>query len=215
MSGMLFSTPMVLALLEGRKTQTRRIIHPSKDSLAAGDIMVTWPADAFVRQSENFRPKIKTGDRLWVREAWRADSQLENISPLQMSRGEPVFYEADQRVRSYGCAMLRAGRKRSSIHMPRWASRITLEVTDVRIERLQSISKADAMAEGIEQSCPEVDPSLWKDYGSELDFDDPVLSYASLWDSINGSGSWDANPWVVAYTFRVHLMNIDQLEGRQ
>nr|WP_018009330.1 hypothetical protein [Sinorhizobium medicae] len=92
--------------------------------------------------------------------------------------------------------------------MPPWASRLTLIVTDVSVERLQDISEADAIAEGIERS---------KDFPDRFmtpagDYAVPIVAYQRLWESINGPGSWEANPWVAAYTFTVIKQNIDQIE---
>jgi len=99
---------------------------------------------------------------------------------------------------------------RPSIHMPRWASRITLTVTDVRVQRLQDCSEADAKAEGI------IGAGLIWGLGVEppdpARAASPVEAYARLWDIINGPEAWDANPWVVALTFAVHLCNIDKME---
>lgn len=104
---------------------------------------------------------------------------------------------------------------RPSIHMPRWASRLTLEVTDVKVERVNDISQDDAIAEGIEKDHAAGMPAIWgwRDYlrGDALakrHFADPRASFGTLWDVINGAGSWLANPWVVAITFRPHRCNI-------
>jgi hypothetical protein len=91
---------------------------------------------------------------------------------------------------------------RPSIHMPRWASRINLEITGVRVERLQYISEADAKAEGIEPTMPNPGHWNWKDYLAEGCQTHAVLSYKTLWESINGPGSWDKNPWVWVVEFK-------------
>ncbi|RVL05138.1 hypothetical protein CN151_10875 [Sinorhizobium meliloti] len=189
----LFSAPMVRALLDDRKTQTRRTLKPQPDNILEGQIP---------RQL-----RIAIGDRLWVRESFRGSKGYDAYPPSTWSHW-PVHYEAD-------CApdprdeLEMNGRLRPGIHMPRWASRLALIVTDVRVERLQDISEADAMAEGIEQ-----DSDGWRDYlmphtqccGNAID------SYGTLWDHINGAGAWEANPWVAAYSFRVIKQNIDQIE---
>lgn len=102
--------------------------------------------------------------------------------------------------------------------MPRWASRITLIVTDVRVERLQNISEADAIAEGVdtERCCGVPSDSCGTHLGGccgQPEAVEPVEAYSDLWDEINGPGAWDANPWVAAYTFTVHHQNIDQIGG--
>lgn len=148
------------------------------------------------------------GDRLWVRES------------LERANGEAVGYPADGSwLPNTPWEWQRGGLP--SIHMPRRLSRITLIVTRVKVERLQHISEADAIAEGIDDVTAEVaarDKTLrfWKRYrdGSDLGYVDcPIGSYASLWTEINGAGSWEANPWVVAVTFRPVLANIDAMEA--
>ena len=90
-----------------------------------------------------------------------------------------------------------------AIHMFRWASRITLEITSVRVERLQDISEADAIAEGIEERVFGSDPCRWRVYGVPDTFTScPVTSYQSLWEFINGAGSWETNPWAWVVEFR-------------
>ena len=168
----LFSGPMVRALLEGRKTQTRRVMKPQPKGMARLDTGGSWP---LASGSEFMRcPYGVPGDRLWVRESWRkADSMTES-----------VFYRADEEWNAG------AGWK-PSIHMPRWASRLTLEVTGVKVERVQEISERDAVAEGMPPSVPDQATA--------------VEIFEELWDSINearGYG-WSVNPWVWALTFRV------------
>lgn len=182
----IFSAPMVRALLAGTKTQTRRVVKLPQMIEEPGDPDATrvawlspsnaepgwygWMTEYPNEGAAHIRcPYGAPGDRLWVRETW-ADC------------GDMVRYYATDDVHH-----LR--RKRSSIHMPRWASRITLEVTAIRVERLQEISRGDAMAEG----CPF--PNMAKG-------DDPRKWYADLWDQINGSGSWEANPWVWVVDFK-------------
>lgn len=227
----LFSGPMVRALLAGTKTQTRRGLadydqkiaqepawEAAKDSDGVWRIIAETPS-----LSGSIVPRLRysVGDRLYVREHWRVDSCLDRIAPRDMPsdrNNRPcVHYKADGR----SLGVLEPGRFRQGMHMPRWASRITLTVTDVRVERLQDISEADAIAEGIEDVTREVaagDPSLrfWRRYrdgGWNGYVDTAVGSYASLWTEINGPGSWEANPWVAAYTFTVERGNIDRLAG--
>lgn len=240
----IFSAPMVRALLAGTKTQTRRVIASARVfatpeqqafTLRDGDLTRamqgasrfrrlvgngwSWEADAFEWQAPHTRTNwmahigFAPGDRLWVREAWRADSQLNAIRPSECSPYEPVWYEADKRIRVLGCSMIAPGKLRPGMFMPRWASRLTLTVTDVRVERLQDISEKDAIAEGVERSAPDFDPSLWRDYQRGGDCDSAAISYETLWDAINGTGAWETNPWVAVYTFIVAHQNID--EGAQ
>ena len=174
----LFSAPMVRALLAGTKTQTRRAVKPQP---VYSDVAATFASWAFHRKGggmwlwPNAREDVhamcpygQSGDRLWVRETFHAESK------------STVHYRAD------GFEYGPAGGWKPSIFMPRWASRITLEVVGVRVERLQEISAADAWAEGVPHS-PDVDP---------------LHEYRAIWTAINGAGNWDANPWVWCVTFK-------------
>lgn len=143
---MIFSAPMVRALLEGRKTQTRRLmpgqawLAQAYDPIVSGRRIYNYAGDELVSEAR-FAP----GDRLWVREAWRATGEWDCHPPRAIQPGY-TRYEADP------CVAHSYGKLRPSIFMPRWASRLTLMVTDVKVERLQDISEADAVAEGIERS---------------------------------------------------------------
>ena len=199
----LFSAPMVRALLAGKKTQTRRILKPQPNVLNGGLPMNDGRGSYSVDGGWKRYP-ISTGDRLWVRESWKPHSTFDHLPPREMPESN-VFYLADDKYSPSG------SRGRPGIHMPRWASRLTLTVTDARVERLQDISEEDARAEGCpvtwdgkpyDPPSPEVDS--WQGYGS--------YSYCLLWSKINGPGSWDANPWVVAYTFTAQHGNIDKIE---
>ncbi|TWD54510.1 hypothetical protein FB480_103422 [Agrobacterium vitis] len=228
----LFSGPMVRALLDDRKTQTRRIFTPPPPFDFDDDISVQVATGAF-------NTKYQVGDRLWVKETWQGLT-FGDFKPTKHEPCELRFAATDP------CADLDAKARgytwRPSIFMPRWASRITLTVTDVRIERLQDISEADAIAEGIHK----LDGPLIH-YGTDADSHyatNPKQAYAILWNSINtkpkpvtgGDGKishfesfpWDGtrrtethrgkphyiypNPWVAAYTFRVIKQNIDQIK---
>lgn len=175
----LFSAPMVRAILEGRKTQTRRIVKHQPLPWVGPD-PPGWPPPC---------PYGQLGDRLWVRETW--------AQPTSLDPG-PTFYRAD-----YPSCVPRqfenvppaeAVRWRPSIHMPRWASRITLDVTGVRIERLQDISEADAMAEGVVETHAHL-----RDLGPCMEW---CYAFEDLWTRINGAGSWNANPWVWVIEFK-------------
>ena len=204
----LFSAPMVRALLDGSKTQTRRALKtqpidviPMKEDKCG----VEW-VGLMQREPEPkgiiFRCKFgQKGDRLWVREAWANHPDY----PESTNR---AIYRADRGVEHD------VPRWRPSIHMPRWASRITLEITGVRVERLQDISEEDALAEGI--VCENVivssyyanghhevsDDRYFFDGCDDEGFDSAHDAYASLWESINGAGSWEENPWVWVVAFR-------------
>ena len=151
----------------------------------------------------DFRVPYKVGDMLWVREAWRTFVSLDDVAPrdlLNGRRGAGVRYEADGMTMAVAkggerfmgiiepADMAPYGRVRASMHMPRWASRLTLMVTDVRVERLQEISHDDAVAEGAGI------------YPASMS---AQKRYREIWEAINGPDSWDKNPWVVALTFTV------------
>jgi hypothetical protein len=227
----LFSAEMVRAILDGRKTQTRRIAPIRELNILQhpGD-MLTWSvsflkaikgtlashsggkfSDLQARSiiASQFNPYGRPGDLLWVRETWGRTTNV-NDSPLWPNRahipmhgGEVVIFAADghwQWCDGDGFATERSF-WRPSIHMPRWASRITLRITDVRVERLQDISEDDAGAEGM----PDYS-TLSEASGENLTEAQTRLrwrqrQFASLWTSINGPGAWDDNPWVWALTF--------------
>jgi hypothetical protein len=226
--GILFSAPMVRALLDGSKTQTRRIVKQNGQS---GNAVYTHPIwevrptaePRFARHSHDFwRPGAERaysalppcpygqpGDRLWVRETW---ADLEQLSEGNFQR--QAIYRADD-IERYGDedefvdVTAPDMRWRPSIHMPRWASRILLEIVAVRVERLQDISREDAIAEGIERVENNYgNGPAYCDYGmANMDdtaewFNSPIHSYQSLWEAINGAGNWDANPWAWVVEFR-------------
>lgn len=179
----LFSGAMVRATLEDRKTQTRRVVKLPSWSTRNWDDFETDGRTAEVICSNTgcsaviCCPYGKVGDRLWVRETWcyfiAGDAHIgykatDEICPDAIDRWHP------------------------SIHMPRTASRITLEITDIRVERLQEINEQDAIAEGVE-------PFNWDD-GQSLR---PIPAFAKLWDSINAEKHpWSSNPYVWAVSFR-------------
>lgn len=222
----IFSGPMVRALLDGRKFQTRRLLKLAGRApeyigpRGCQDDPTCWgwetPDGYFVTVEgdekehalgwrngwRDWAGAYAPGDRLWVREAWRAGRGYDGASIRDMARFSRIWFEADD-ANDNADAIGR--RLRPSIHMPRWASRITLTVTDVRVQRLQDISEADAVAEGIKGH-----GGRFSGYGKAADqWMGPIDSFASLWISLNGTQSWDANPWVVALTFNVERRNID------
>lgn len=192
----LFSAPMVRALLAGTKTQTRRVVKGT----ALEWLQPRAFTPEYVGLPENHLcPYGFAGDRLWVREAWMPDPPADGTWAYTAWAGERIGQIAGVPERfqhpafcNYAANWLHGPiRWTPSIHMPRWASRITLEVTGVRVERLQSISEADAAAEGWPEppgdGTPHQTPRCW---------------YPGVWESINGAGSWQANPWVWVVEFR-------------
>ena len=201
----LFSGPMVRAILEGRKTQTRRImkpqpIHPPVN-VGAGE----WWVESNNADQDRKCPYGKPGDLLWVREA---HSVYYNNVDLQNGDYKPVIkYRAD--YPDYDGAK-KVIRWTPSIHMKRAYSRITLEVTGVRVERLQDISDDDSDAEGVEGWCPfercggtgfiRRDPELPDE--CRCGEYSPKQIYKMLWEQINGADSWEKNPWVWVIEFK-------------
>lgn len=201
----LFSGEMVRAILSGRKTQTRRAVKPQPDDgpWPNSASHIDWHdllADIGYFVACGHCPYGKVGDLLWVRETWGFSAKLPASTKDEMSwlaypdlRG----YRADGHDGGY-CW-------RPSIHMPRWASRITLKVTDIRVERLQEVSEQDAVAEGLASWPSEKQPGVVH-YGitvPDVWETDPRLTYKRLWDTINGKRgySWASNPWVWVVKF--------------
>lgn len=194
----LFSGPMVLANLQDKKTQTRRVVkpQPDEDGLAKLISAEEWHDTS----GRIYRcPYGKPGDRLWVRERWAAPHAYDHLPPRLIPRDVHFHYAATE---DRGGLLWRP-----SIHMTRWASRLTLEITRIRVERLKEISREDAIAEGIERIGGDFSCCPWRNYLLKPDAhptshcSSPQYSYMTLWESINGKGSWDLNPivWVVEY----------------
>lgn len=214
----LFSGPMVRALLDGRKTQTRRVVK---------DPGFGFPLDGG-RGWENGRPFVygctsdmqpvrifspygEPGDRLWVRETFYCDHFQYPSAPIEEMRPLLEYREGhDCRSWEAGCPCRDEngrGSWRPSIHMPRWASRITLEVIDVRVERVQDITDAEALAEGVTNygDDSQFPPGFSMSTRAALNWR-PTHEFRDLWDSINGKRpgcAWSDNPWVWAVTFKV------------
>jgi len=212
----LFSAPMVRAILDGKKTQTRRVV---KRQPGLGQVFqrcdphgISWdcvtPAWTRVdggRSGPQFHftehcPYGQPGDRLWVRESFAMIDDDEALAG--------VLYRADGMYDGCGPGDF-AWTWKPSIHMPRWASRITLELTDVRVQRLQDITPEDCYEEGLRRATKDERTYKWGCDG--MDWADwrisPIDAFHGLWDSINakrngGACSWQSNPWVWALTFR-------------
>lgn len=245
----LFSGAMVNTILEGRKTQTRRVVTPNTTTFDGGAwcnfvakeafrLHDAWVDNSFVNSPilkvpwdklgaalvARVRPRIEVGDRLYVRE-----------TVVREETDQGVGYEVYAADHKQVYPLTKWYHKRTavpSIHMPRWASRLTLVVTDVRVQRVQEIDSDDAMSEGVDldyQCCGNMDvafdlsehgepinPRQGECCGNPVLGSDPRDAFIDLWDSINdarGHG-WDANPWVVAVTFETHKCNIDQMGGK-
>lgn len=244
----LFSGPMVRAILEGRKTQTRRVMKPQPDTRTS-EVTVcrdkwtgvgTSSTGVGTCQWDSWqKSSFAGGDKLWVRETCRAheltDAEAEADTYGVVARKgleappyglDGVVYPADGAFREikntldasddWGWLHAYRGQRGATvpaIHMPRWASRITLEITAVRAERLKSISAADARAEGLEYREDYIAGQLcrrWRSYGSADGWFPegrdiaPIHSFQTLWDGLNAARGhgWDANPWVWVVEFR-------------
>lgn len=197
----LFGAAMVRALRAGRKTQTRRMVKPQPSSgVRASPLFRSRLEDG--HGNELRFPYGQRGDRLWVREAYRLCAEADAVKPRETNAAYRVWYEADAPHQPG------AGKLRPGIFMPRWASRITLEIVDAGVGPLHSIDDRDAIAEGVERV---VVGEGWRRYHESsameaaglIPCETPRASYRSLWDSINGPGSWEQNPWVWMVDFVV------------
>jgi hypothetical protein len=148
------------------------------------------------------------GDLLYVRECWHAEAAYDDDPPRDIPFDACcVLYAADGSWSDHD-PMNKAGRFRAAMHMPRWATRLTLKVTDVRVARVQEISEADALAEGVSGVCRNLDTG-----DTSRDGNAALMNFARLWDSINASrgAGWSENPWVCCIGFSVHRGNVDDL----
>ena len=196
----LFSAPMVRAILSGTKTQTRRLWKLPRGCnwyAEMGGEREGWFVDHgapwWLHATECRCPYGVPGDRLWVREAFSGPHSVDGLPPSEWNPCAwncPIWYWADGNPIQGDWT-----RPRPSIHMPRWASRILLEVTAVRVERLQEIKDEDCIAEGISLHQDHHHQPRSSNYG-------PYQTYRDLWNQINGPDSWDANPWVWVIDFQ-------------
>lgn len=220
--GVIFNSEMVRAILDGRKTQTRRIVKSvstthdfhgwiMSSTCAKDEGKAVWAIGDSPLLKDPIRlncPLGKIGDRLWVRETWQgplvdyenANKLYKDPEPFQTTKNcvykadggtHPEYFDADDNLR-YGW--------KSSAQMPHWASRILLEITGVRVERLQDISEDDAVAEGVAP----LHGGYWKHYqpGWTQHQLSARGSFVTLWNSINGVDAWYKNPWVWVIEFR-------------
>lgn len=237
----LFSAEMVRAILEQRKSQTRRVVKAS-NSTVDGHNRISWvwgelnfkeaearskstlmvalvgpaaPTDVHLRvprhdwqSTHRVRCDFEVGDRLWVREAWYYDIPPHKLPSKKPADFDPdsLYFRADgeccAQIPECQCAEVGKPKWKSSIHLPRWASRITLEVTGVRVQRLQEISTADALAEGML-------PTWYGESSPGVKCDSECNQFENLWERINGEGSWEANPWVWVVEFK-RVWNVEK-----
>jgi hypothetical protein len=196
----LFSAPMVRAILDGSKTQTRRVV---KGMALDWLVNVGFTNDFVCDGGNDLCPYGKVGDQLWVRETW---AEVGTCDPGL------IIYRADYPFcvpKEYQNIPKQDEIKwKPSIHIKRAHSRIWLEITNIRVERLNDISEADSITEGIERIGGNYSVSPWRNYRigqkgeMSLDCSAPSRSYMTLWESINGAGSWAQNPWVWVIEFK-------------
>ena len=207
----LFSAPMVRAILAGAKTVTRRVCKPMQrwvDQECREVRHLDGIPHHFMKGAELPIERLRSpygvaGDRLWVREAWRTSVKLDARNGTEIAKEcldagyhrpwAPIEYGADGARHDWnGLDWGEPGRARSARFMPRWASRLTLDVVSVRVERVQEITESDAYAEGVESLAPKEHYETARDH------------FRALWDSINAARGfgWDANPWVFRVEFR-------------
>lgn len=218
--GIIFNAEMVRAVLEGRKTQTRRIMKvqpeviPQESECGAPGFWIPWNEGKTMVRNKDMRiacPFGLKGDRLWVRETFRVHSRATDVATLVYRASERQSWtQQTHRVPAVNCNKpVSPENWTPSIHMPRWASRITLEITGVRVERLQDISESDAVAEGIEPLPLEPGmPQFYHEYfpigiknGLRCNMS-AASSFSGLWEAIYGKESWQANPWVWVVEFK-------------
>lgn len=212
-----FSVPMVQAVLDGNKSQTRRVLaeqppetyryERSRDDWHTGHILrkqpmifddqpcwgygAAWGGQPVWEVDWPSCPYGKPSDVLWVREPWCASKSWDPLKPSEIGRHADILYLADNPLEFYQKAGI-AGRYRHARFMCKWMSRLTLKITNVRVERLQDISAEDCIAEGIEP----------KDLGNAAEETAWVRAeFRRLWESINGPGSWEKNPWLWVVEF--------------
>ena len=206
-TGLIFKAPLVRAILEGRKTQTRRIAKPVRHP----DLGNVYSPGALVLEHEPQHvinracPYGQPGDRIYVRETARSCRayEVQGYPPSQWGN-KPIWFEADGTPP--GAETAWATKATPAIHLPMFAARIWLEITGVRLELLQDISEEDAITEGIERADDFFGCTCWKAYGEPEGADvvcpdDPIGSFRTLWESTGGD--WNANPWVWVIDFKV------------
>lgn len=202
----LFSGPMIRALLNGTKTQTRRVVKPQPTESPAG--LLGEMNQLTLMGPGGYAVKCPYGtyfDRLWVRETWATvdttgsygdltavEIAYRSTEHLRYAQGRGVQFLSEEKAEPYTGGKF-SDRWRSPIYMPRWASRLSLEITNIRAERLQDITEEDAIAEGCTVHLP----------GAADEIETAREQYARLWESINGPGSWAENPWVWVVSFKV------------
>ncbi|MCF1502155.1 hypothetical protein L0F51_00040 [Afifella sp. H1R] len=211
----LFGGPMVHEILERRKTQTRRVLKPQFEGMHLDRLGPTgwqWTGEGGLPHIP-VRVPYAVGDLLWVRETWRAGRGYDGAKIKDIAPWSRLWFDAGDCNDNAGVI----GRKsRPSIHMPRWASRITLRVIDVRVERLQGISEEDAVAEGVRET--DFYDNAERKVAAGAPYSIERLAFADLWQSINVKRpgcTWEDNPWVAVVSFDPLFANVDEIVARE
>ncbi|WP_397321977.1 hypothetical protein [Pantoea agglomerans] len=199
----IFNADMVRAVLDGRKTQTRRVMKVQPHAGVRNSPFVKSGIEDG-HGKELVCPFGEVGDRLWVRETFRVHSRATDVATLVYKASEQQSWtQQTHRVPIEKCNKPAVVDKWTpSIHMPRWASRITLEITSVRVERLQDISAEDVTAEGIKTLGESMWGSQWWVDAPQAAINDAHLQFSIIWSKIYGEESWHANPWVWVIEFK-------------
>jgi hypothetical protein len=202
---MLFSTPMVQAILDGRKTMTRRIVKFPKDWVAEDN---AWDWAALREYYPKWGCSFKIGDIIWVRETWQQHCiEVETDVNTWAAKGFEATGQFVYRADNYELPKesIAFGKWKPSLFMPKNACRLFLEITEIKLERLQSISNTDAEKEGIEVVETIDTLKFFKRYsGENITFNtaNAYYSFKTLWHKINGVVNWESNPFVWVYTFK-------------
>lgn len=207
-----FSAPMVRALLAGTKTQTRRLVSkPEYYGCPTGDCPHSFQHECNAAMSAlvDEIARYKVGDRLYVREHWSSHAAFDGLAPRDLKRGSLVYTRADGIWHNDGGEATGEpfGKHRQAMHMPRWASRLWLDVTEVCVQQLQDISEADCIAEGALLPWTGTAGSACDDTRTARG------EFSTLWNSLHTEPGtrWENSPWVVAYSFAVHRGNVDEV----
>ena len=204
----LFSGPMIRAILEGRKTQTRRIMKVQPDKIWEDGS--PWWNIGGLRLPKC--PYGQTGGAIWVRETWAMCFRATDLAKIYYRASERKSHtEFHEMIPVEKCGNIQPSwpRWKPSIHMPRSFSRITLEVKDISVERLHDLKGWDCAAEGIMLDHWKMEEYPMHDMGVEAENRILRRRFKDLWESINGPESWNKNPWVWVVEFDVHPINID------
>ncbi|MGE8688579.1 MAG: hypothetical protein ACN6PJ_15655 [Achromobacter sp.] len=215
-SPIIFNGAMVRAVLAGDKTQTRRVVK-IPGIMPGTSYAITSPDEEILRFDDGTFHYLSTaalsgpypcpygqpGDRLWVRESVRAEELSTGLDGVRYLADDAFVPIEDSSASADAWLALhhyrgKRGATVPSIHMPRWACRLVLEVARVRVERLQAINHVDALAEGVGLNPSAADVSMTVPIGESM----PRVMFRALWEQINGAGAWDANPWVWVVEFR-------------